>query len=357
MYDNKDYDTILGDMCARVNDNISTREGSLVNFALAPAAAELEELYNNLEVADINTSALTCDREHLIIFGNENNIPIKIATNAVWLAEFDVDFEVGERFEAGELTYISIEKVADRKYYLECETAGVEGNVKPDDELLPIEFIDDYENGELVELIEEAVNDEDTEVYRERYLAERKQEYAMGGNRADYKKFIKELIGVGGVKQERVRKEHKRINTYIISSAWGKPSDDVVAQVQQAVDPKENQGDGEGKAPFWHVVDVYPVDTEEINISAKFELSPPETFETILPNLEKAVGRYFIELNKTWEDSGKGGLVVRALKVAEAMADVEGVIDIQDLLLNGTEGNITLHRNAIPIKGVIANAD
>ena len=104
MYEDKDYDTILGDMCTRVNGSINTGEGTLVNFALAPAAAELEEAYNNLEVADLNGSALTCDREHLIIFGNENNIPIKTATNAKWLAEFNVDFEVGERFEAGELT-------------------------------------------------------------------------------------------------------------------------------------------------------------------------------------------------------------------------------------------------------------
>lgn len=357
MYDNKDYDTILGDMCARVNGSINTGEGTLVNFALAPAAAELEEAYNNLEVADLNGSALTCDREHLIIFGNENNIPIKTATNAKWLAEFNVDFEVGERFEAGELTYISIEKVAEKKYYLECETAGTEGNTKPDDELLPIEFIDDYETGDLIELVEEATDDEETEVYRERYLAERKQEYTMSGNRADYKKFIKELIGVGGVKQERVKKEHKRINTYIISSLWGKPSDDIIAQVQQAVDPKDSQGDGEGKAPFWHVVDVYPVETEEINISAKFELSPGANFETVLPSIEEAISRYFTELNKTWEDTGKNGLIVRALKVAEAMASVESVIDIQELLLNGSEDNITLHRNTIPVKGAIANVD
>lgn len=226
-----------------------------------------------------------------------------------------------------------------------------------EDELLPIEFIDDYENGELIELVEAATDDEETEVYRERYLAERKQEYTMSGNRADYKKFIKELIGVGGVKQERVRKEYKRINTYIISSLWGKPSGDIVAQVQQAVDPKDNQGDGEGKAPFWHVVDVYPVNTEEINISAKFELSAGANFETVLPSIEEAISNYFIELNKTWEDTGKNGLIVRALKVAEAMASVENVIDIQDLLLNGSEDNITLHRNTIPIRGAIINVD
>lgn len=354
MYDNKDYDTILEGMRARVN-GVNKGEGTLVNYALAPAAAELEEAYNNLEVADLNGSALTCDREHLIIFGNENNIPIRSATAAVWLAEFNTDFEVGERFEAGDLTYISIERVTEGKYYLECETAGTEGNIKPEDELLPVEFIDDYENGKLVELVQEATDDEETETYRARYIAERKQEYTMSGNRADYKKFIKELTGVGGIKQERVRKLHKCIDTYILSAQYKKPSDDIITAIQQVVDPLGNQGDGEGKAPFFHVVDIHPVNTVEINIRAKFELSTDVFFETVLPQIEEAVEQYFIELNKTWEETGKNGLVIRALKVADAMAGVEGVIDVQDLLLNGGDDNITLDRNAIPIKGVIEN--
>ncbi len=357
MYEDKDYETILQSMCARVPKGIGTGEGTLVSFALAPAAAELEEAYNNLETADLNGSALTCDREHLILFGKENNIPIKTATSAVWLAEFNVDFDVGERFESGDLTYVSLEKISEKKYYLQCETPGREGNALPDDELLPIEFIDDYEYGNLIELVEAAEDDEETEAYRERYLAERRQEYAMSGNRADYKKFIKSLAGVGGIKQERVKKEHKRIDTYILSSAWGKPGDDVIAMVQQMVDPIGSQGEGEGKAPIWHMVDIYPVDTEEINISAKFELSAGVSFEAVRPGIEEAVDRFFIELNKTWEDTGKDGLTVRVLKVADAMAGVEGVVDVQNLTLNDLQQNVILDRNAIPVRGEISHVD
>lgn len=357
MYENKDYESILERMRGRVSGDIGTGEGTLVNFALAPAAAELEELYSNLEVNELNGSALTCDREHLIILGNENNIPIKEATYAIWLAEFNVNFEIGERFEAGELTYLSIEKVDEGKYFLECETEGEEGNIKPDDELLPIEFIEGYETGELKELIEAAENEEDTEIYRARYLAERRQEYTAGGNRADYRKFIKGLPGVGGIKQERVTKEYKRIKTYVLSALWGRPDEAAIAAVQQAVDPKESQGDGEGKAPFWHIVDIYPVDTEEISVSAKFELSEGLSFDMVQQSVEAAVENYFTELNKTWEQTGKNGLTVRALKVAEAMAGVEGVVDVKELTLNGMEDNIVLDRNAIPVKGAITDVN
>lgn len=357
MYDDKYYDNILKDMSGRVGGQINTEEGSLVYFALAPAAAELEELYNNLEVAGLNGNILTCDRDHLILFGEENNIPIKTATNAIWLAEFNVDFDVGERFEAGDMTYISINKAEDKRYYLKCETAGKAGNIKPDDELLPIEFIEEYDTGELVELIEPAMDDEETETYRIRLLEERKQENVISGNRADYRKFIKGLTGVGGVKQERATGECKRINTYVISSTWGKPSDEIVEAVQQAVDPKGSQGEGEGKAPFFHVVDILPVETEEINISANFELLPDYSFNQLLPDIEEAVDFYFTELNKGWEETEKEGLIVRVLRLADAITGIEGVVDVSNLMLNGQEDNIELGRNTIPIRGGISNVN
>lgn len=350
-----DYESNLERMQNRIEADISKGEGSLVGFALAPAAAEIEEMHNDIEVADLNGSPLTCDREHLIEFGKSNNIPIKTATNAIWLATFNVDFEIGERFEAGDLTYISTEKVADGKYYLECEESGTEGNTKPEDELLPIEYIDDYETGELTELITEATDDEETETYRNRYLSERKQEVSMSGNRASYKKTITALTGVAGVKMERVTATKKRIDAYILSSTWGKPSNDIVSYVQEKIDPIGKQGDGEGEAPFFHVVDVYPVEETTISIKALFELQAGVNFADILEDLQTAVDEYFIELNKTWETENY--LIARALKIAEKMAAVAGVIDIKNLLLNGVGDNVTLGAHAIPVRGVIENVN
>lgn len=94
------------------------------------------------------------------------------------------------------MTYTSTAKIDTGKYYLECETNGVEGNIKPDDELLPIEFITEDFEGELTELVQEATDEEDTEVYRERYLQEKQNNNSMAGNRTAYKKMIKALPGL-----------------------------------------------------------------------------------------------------------------------------------------------------------------
>ena len=351
----KDYETVLEEMKEMIDAGISTGEGTLVNYALAPAAAEFEELYSNLEVADENSSPLTCDREHLIIFGSDDNIPIKEASAAVWLATFNADFEVGERFGCGSMTYTSTKKIDTGKYYLQCETTGAAGNAKPTDELLPIEFITEDFKGELTELVEEATGDEKTQVYRARYLAEKKNNNSMAGNRTAYKKAIKSLPGVAAVKMERVTKDRKRINAYILSSLYTKPADEVVAAVQEEIDPIGKQGDGAGMAPWWHVVDIYPVEETTIKISAKFTLSDDVNFPDILPDLNSAIDGYFLELAKTWED--ETALVVRGLRVAEKMGAVSGVIDVQDLLLNGSEDNITLGAYAIPSRGEISNAN
>ena len=105
--------------------------------------------------------------------------------------------------------------------------------------------------------------------------------------------------------------------------------------MQQAIDPIGQQGDGAGAAPWFHVVDIYPVEETTINISAKFTLSDDATFEGILEDLKAAVDGYFVELNKTWEDETE--LVVRTLRVAERMGAVTGVVDVQEETYEGLQ--------------------
>ena len=71
--------------------------------------------------------------------------------------------------------------------------------------------------------------------------------------------------------------------------------------------------------------------------------------------MEQEIDNYFTELNKTWENEQY--LIVRALRVAEAMASVPGVVDVQDLKLNGIADNTTLGSYEIPVRGEVTNAN
>ena len=76
-------------------------------------------------------------------------------------------------------------------------------------------------------------------------------------------------------------------------------------------------------------------------------------FDDVKAAIEQEIEKYFTELNKTWES--EDNLTVRALRVAEAMASVPGVVDVQELNLNGLADNMALGAYEIPTRGEVTN--
>ena len=71
----------------------------------------------------------------------------------------------------------------------------------------------------------------------------------------------------------------------------------------------------------------------------------------LLPEIDQKVDKYFRELSKEWEKTES--IIVRILRVNTAIADVDGIIDIQNTVLNGIAENIILGENAVPVRGAI----
>lgn len=352
-YKTKDYESIKERMKEKISADTSTAEGSLVDFALSGAAAEIEETYNDIENVEQNARAKTADREHLELIAAESGIEPKAATCAEWKAVFNVDFEVGERFAAGDMTYISISKVEDLTYLLQCEVEGAEGNEKPDDELTPIEYIEGYDTGELTELIVSAVDEEDTEVFRTRYEEEMKNPNVSSGNKPALKKEMKEINGVSLVKIKRVTETRKHIEIYFLDSTYGVPAAELVSKAQENIDPLDAQGEGEGAAAIWQVVDVKAATATTINITSNITLDTGYTWDNVKEAAEAAVDAYLLSLAKTWEE--EANLVVRVLQIEKAIVNVDGIIDLTGTTLNGSIENITLDNISIPVRGELTN--
>ena len=196
-----------------------------------------------------------------------------------------------------------------------------------------------------------ARDEEDTETFRERYLSVVGEAQAFGGNRAQYKQAMHEIAGVGACKIYRVTKENRRISIYFLDSLYQVPNETLVSEAQEIMDPMEKQGEGEGKADIFHIVDVYPCGSEVVEIRANVTLDSGYEWEAILPEVEKRIDGYFLELAKGWEENEY--LTIRILKVNATIADVEGVIDVQATKLNGKEENLILDSNTIPVRGTI----
>lgn len=349
-FDDKTLNNIMIDLKRTVHGGISTEEGTLIDHSFRGAAAEFEQAYIELGLIEQNGYAETADREHLILRAKEKGIEPLPATNAVWKAEFDIDIELNTRFSAGELTYICTEKIESGKYRLMCEQTGTRGNTKRG-ELAPIEYINGYNSGELTELLKPARDVEETEAFRARYISTVTAVRAFGGNRAQYKAMMQEIEGVGACKIYRVTRDERRIKIFFLDSTYKTPSDALVADVQEIIDPIGKQGEGEGKAAIFHIVDVCPCLSEAVNIEAEITLDTGCKWEDLLRGIQENIDGYFYELAKSWENEEY--IIVRILKVNAAIAGVEGVVDVQGTALNGNKENLLLDPNAVPIRSVI----
>lgn len=196
LFDDKTQNNIMIDLKAATDPDTNTEEGTLIDHSFRGAAAEFEQAYIELGLIDQNGYAETADRKHLILRAKERGIEPFPASNAIWKAEFNIDIALNTRFSARELTYICVEKMEPRKYRLMCEQTGTKGNIKQG-ELTPIEYIDGFDSGELIELLTPARDDEETEAFRARYISIVAAAQAFGGNRAQYKAMMHEIEGVG----------------------------------------------------------------------------------------------------------------------------------------------------------------
>lgn len=349
-YHDKTLNNIMSDLIKRVDGDMSTGEGTLIDHSFRGAAAEFEQVYIELGVVEQNAFAVTADREHLILRAKEQGVTPYGATNAVWKAEFNRDIPIGSRFSAKEMTYLCTEQIGEWTYRLVCEQPGTDGNKKKND-LMPVGYIDGLEACELTELLIPARDEEGTEEFRTRYFKEVAAPQATAGNREEYKRAMHGIAGVGACKIYRATKEERRIHIWFLNNLYQVPGASLVADVQEIMDPLDRQGEGEGKAAIFHKVDIHACQEEAVTVEAEITIENGYTWETMLPVVEAKLDEYFLELSKGWETTEY--ITVRILKINAAIAGVKGIIDVQSTHLNGEDGNLILERNTIPVRGDI----
>jgi uncharacterized phage protein gp47/JayE len=264
-----------------------------------------------------------------------------------------MEIPIGSRFNLDELNYKAIAFMEDADgffyYQMECETAGTEGN-KYFGELDPIDFISTDIEGELIELLIPARDEEETEALRTRYFNAFSKN-PFGGNKQDYRDKIKALEGVGGVIPIPVWNGGGTVKTIIINSDYNVASDTLVAYVQNAVDPHP-QGTGSGTAPIGHTVTVVSATEKPIDIRFSLLFNEGYTWEAVRGRVIEILEEYLLELRKVWEN---GDLEVRVTQIETRLLDIEGVLDIKGTTINGETTNLVLSDEELPIFGGVTN--
>ncbi|MEY8428829.1 baseplate J/gp47 family protein [Lachnospiraceae bacterium 46-15] len=281
-------------------------------------------------------------------------------------------------------------------YKIQCETAGTEGNQQLG-ALLPIEYVEGLETASLTEILIPGEDDEDVETFRERYFASFSSG-AFGGNKADYINKVNGMDGVGACKVIRMWEQgyapsdmipcgevttwvenqsettigtevHKwlkcvhdaagqkllttggTIKIIIITSEFKEPSAMLIDTVQQTLDPHGASGEGEGIVPIGHIVNVMGVKDKIVDFTFTITYETDYTFESLREPIEGAIDSYFLRLRQKWADSDS--LVVRVSQIESLLLGLEGIIDIEDTMINGVAGNLVLDIDQIPVRGDI----
>jgi uncharacterized phage protein gp47/JayE len=340
---------ILQRMLDRIPDGTDKREGGIIYDSLAPAAMELAILYAELDTVTDETFADTAGREMLIRRAAERGISPYEAAPAAIRGEFDINVPIGSRFSSGDFRYRVTEKLSDGEYKLVCESAGSDGD-RAAGALVPLDYIAGLSAASVTGLLVPGKDDEDTEHLRKRYF-DSLDTQSYGGNIADYRRKALSAPGVGGVKVYPVWNGGGTVKLVIQNHQWNAPSEALINEVQNLIDPVHLSGMGEGTAPIGHSVTVAGVTAVTVDISADFTLAAGWSFQDALPYLNELADDYFRELSAAWDSAD--GITVRLSQTEARLLNAGGITDIMNLRLNGTAGNITLPSDGIPVRGDI----
>lgn len=406
MFESKTYEALLASALSRVSSAIDKREGSMVMNGVAPSMAEVAQLYIGLDFVFTATYLLTAPREYLIKRAADRNMSPYPASAAVYRAEFNIEVPVGTRFSREDLNFVvtarmdtSEDTTTGLSHQVTCETAGAAANDYAGT-LIPIEYVDGLTHAELVELLVPGDDEEDTEVFRQRVL-DSFQSQAFGGNQADYTEKVTAMDGVAAVKVHPVWNEDISPSSLIPSdavttwyegivstldtdvAAWltaiytaaklkkltvggtvklvilasnnAAPSDTLLEQIQTAVDPTQNAGEGLGLAPIGHVVSVVGVGQTAVNITLNLTYATGWSWDAVQSYVEDVIDTYFEELAGQWSSSEY--LTVRISQIeSRILSECSAMItDIGGTKINGTEANLVLDADSIPVRGTVAN--
>lgn len=354
MYENVTYEDILQRMLDKVPSTMDKREGSVIYDALAPAAIELQNMYIELDVILNETFADTASLPYLIKRAAERGLTQYPATNAVLKVlslPTTVEIAIGSRFSLNELNYSIIEKVSDGVYKIQCEEPGTVGNFYFGS-LIPIDYVHGLQSIEITELLIPGEDAETADALRERYFDSLTSQ-AYGGNIEDYKVKVREIPGVGGVKVTPVWNGGGTVKVTFIDSTFDVPSSELVATVQEVIDPAEHSGEGYGVAPIGHVVTVEGAEGVAVNITTEITYAPGWSWDAAASYIKKAVDDVFLEMSRKWDETNESSLIVRISQIESKILQVDGVVDVSGTTLNGSDSNLYLTKYQIPVRGSV----
>ncbi len=372
-------EAIQKEMLDQVDPSIDTREGSMIQTAIGPAAWYLEGIYMILKQIQDNAYPATAVGDSLDKIVQTRGLTRKQATAAVRKGTFNTAVPSGAEFKtingADSQIFVVGEKISGSKteyvYKMKCSDAGISGNSYVGN-LLPITAVDGLTSAVLGDIITAGTEEETDDALRSRFY-ETFNVAAFGGNLSSYRNEILAIEGVGTVQVYPAWKGGGTVLCSILGDDLRPALPATVQKVQSIICPPEESGstpspDGYGIAPIGAAVTITTGTALTLNITCDIDFV--ETMlngvETYQEQIKEKIQEYLDTLCKSWGDPLKSHQItypvtVYVSRIIYAILTIPDVVNVSNVKINGASGDLKLTESAelqqVPVLGTVVIND
>lgn len=345
MYEDQTYDAIMERLLASIPDNMDKREGSFVWDALSPAALELAQAYQQLDLVLQFGFAQTTYGPYLDYRGQEHGVarlPATKATGQVTITGQDA-VEVPEGTLFSTQSGVQFETVASviiadgtATVNIEAVEAGKDGNVLAGTIIvIPVNIpgVTGVTNENQTAGGTEAESDT---AFLDRIL-DKVRLPATSGNAYHYKQWAKEVPGVGDAQVTPLWDGPGTVKVVLLDANKQAPSQAIVNDVAKYI---------EELRPIGASVTVQAVEEVPININATLQIASYATLDEVKQLIMQGVTAYLESL--AFKDP-----LVRYTRIAAVILDIPPIIDYSNLLINDGTANIEILPGQVAVLGTV----
>lgn len=350
----EDREQVLKRILSNIPDRYDKSKGLFpYDFSKATAiefenkGREIQEVANKLDVENLFGDEL--ERFINQRTGQERKPATKSTTIVTITGQEGAKITFGDLVSADTVNFISTEdKIIDNTgqmtVLVECEEYGTIGNVPAGAiKYFPVS-IAGLTSVTNLEAVTNGYDAESDESLLERYY-ERIRTPATSGNKYHYLNWAKEVTGVGNARVVPLWQGDNTVKVIIIDSNKQPANEDLVAQVQEYIDPNVT-GLGEGQAPIGAFCTVVSATGKAIDITFTVTRDTNYTVEQIKANVENNIKEYLKEI--AFKDD-----TVSYAKIGAIVLDSEGVLDYEGLTINLGTSNIAIGNEEVAILGQV----
>lgn len=243
--------------------------------------------------------------------------------------------ELGEEFRTLERAVIGDKGEIDVK--VEALRIGPFGDVDKDTIKISKDYIKGIESVTNPVDFTNGYGEESDDDLRERYYSYL-QDPPKAGNPAHYRLWAEEVDGVGYAKVYRTWKGPSTVKVVIIDIERKGADSDLVEKVRSHIMEE---------APIhWENLTVVSAKEKPIDVAGKIEVRNGYSKSEVIENIKDKITAYLAEVafKKSY---------VSFAKVAHAILESEGLVDFDDLRINGTYDNIDLADEEVAVLGQV----